>query len=99
MQKKTWNDFSDISPPFVTVEGSKITFQIQDGPIGEVGVNGCQIDKLGEVWLTILQKFNTKFFPCRENSIAITKIEEALMWQQKRTENRTARKVEGADKA
>jgi hypothetical protein len=97
MQKKTWNDFSDISPPFVDVEGSKITFQIQDGPVKEVGVNGCQIDKLGEVWLTILQKFNAKF-PCRENSITITKVEEALMWQRKRKEDREMRAVEGLDK-
>jgi hypothetical protein len=97
MQKKTWNDFSDISPPFVDVEGSKITFNIQDGPVEEVGVNGCQIDKMGEVWLNILQKFNAKI-PCRENSIAITKIEEALMWQMKRRENRVSRCVEGTNK-
>ncbi len=34
-------------------------------------------------------------FRCRENSIAITKLEEALMWLDKRTANRLARKVEG----
>ena len=33
--------------------------------------------------------------PCRENSIAITKLEEALMWLGKRTANRKARGVEG----
>ena len=33
--------------------------------------------------------------PCRENSLAITKIEEALMWLQKRTADRVARNVEG----
>ena len=36
-------------------------------------------------------------FPCRENSLAITKLEEALMWLNKRTENRTARGVEGTN--
>lgn len=35
-------------------------------------------------------------FRCRENSIAITKLEEALMWLNKRTEDRVARKVEGS---
>ena len=34
-------------------------------------------------------------FPCRENSISITKMEEALMWLEKRTANRVSRGVEG----
>lgn len=34
-------------------------------------------------------------FPCRENAIVITKLEESLMWLNKRTEDRIARKVEG----
>ncbi len=98
MATKTWNDFSTIEKAnFVQIKGSSISFQIQDGPIKEVGVNGCQIDELGKVWLQILEKFN-KAFPCRENSLTITKIEEALMWQQKRKENREKRNVEGLDK-
>jgi hypothetical protein len=36
--------------------------------------------------------------PCRENSIAITKCEEALMWLNKRTAERKARGVEGTAK-
>ncbi|OLS15985.1 MAG: ABC transporter ATPase [Promethearchaeota archaeon CR_4] len=36
-----------------------------------------------------------KRFPCRENALAITKMEEALMWLNKRTENRISRGVEG----
>ena len=34
-------------------------------------------------------------FPCRENALAITKMEEALMWLEKRTADRKARNVEG----
>ena len=34
-------------------------------------------------------------FPCRENAIAITHIETALLWLNKRTADRIARKVEG----
>lgn len=34
-------------------------------------------------------------FPSRETAIAITKIEEALMWLEKRTRDRSARGVEG----
>ena len=33
--------------------------------------------------------------PCRENSIVLTHLEEALMWLDKRTANRVARGVEG----
>lgn len=32
---------------------------------------------------------------CRENAIVITKLEESLMWLNKRTEDRKARGVEG----
>jgi hypothetical protein len=34
-------------------------------------------------------------FPCRENAIVITKLEESLMWLNKRTSDRKARGVEG----
>jgi len=34
-------------------------------------------------------------FPCRENSIAITHIETAALWLEKRTADRKARGVEG----
>jgi hypothetical protein len=34
-------------------------------------------------------------FPCRENACAITKLDEALMWLEKRTRDRIARGVEG----
>ena len=37
--------------------------------------------------------------PSRETAIAITKIEEALMWLNKRTADRQARRVEGTHKA
>lgn len=33
--------------------------------------------------------------PCRENAIVITKLEESLMWLEKRTQDRKARGVEG----
>jgi hypothetical protein len=35
--------------------------------------------------------------PCRENAIVITKLEECLMWLNKRTADRQARKVEGTN--
>lgn len=35
-------------------------------------------------------------FRCRENALALTHLEEALMWLQKRTRDRMARGVEGS---
>ena len=37
--------------------------------------------------------------PCRENALVITKLEESLMWLEKRTADRKARGVEGEEKA
>jgi hypothetical protein len=40
-------------------------------------------------------QFLQKAFPCRENAIVITKLEESLMWLEKRTSDRKVRNVEG----
>ena len=40
-----------------------------------------------------------KKFPCRENAIVITKLEESLMWLNKRTTDRKVRGVEGKNLA
>jgi hypothetical protein len=47
-----------------------------------------------EVLIDRMQVLGAKF-PCRENSVATTKLEEALMWLEKRTANRKKRGVEG----
>jgi hypothetical protein len=44
-------------------------------------------------------RFLANKLPSRETSIAITKMEEALMWFNKRTAERKARGVEGTHKA
>lgn len=41
-----------------------------------------------------MQNLQSKF-PCRENAIVITKLEESLMWLEKRTSDRKSRNVEG----
>jgi len=73
---------------------STLECKFQDGPIGEYGVNGIQFTGLIEIALAVLKKLNGNF-PCRENSITITKLEEALMWQESRTKEREGRGVEG----
>lgn len=73
---------------------SKIEIQLQDGPVKENGVNGCQIDDVIEMSKNIIESFN-KRFPCRENSCVITKLDEAILWLMKRKQDRENRKVEG----
>jgi hypothetical protein len=45
-----------------------------------------------------IQFYQDGKFKCRENAIAITKIEEALLWLDKRTRDREARQVEGTQR-
>jgi len=54
-----------------------------------------------EVLLMIIDRLNflQAKFPCRENAIAITHVETALLWLNKRTAGRVARGVEGQHKA
>jgi hypothetical protein len=67
---------------------------LQQGPVKELGVNGAQIDDVLTVCLEFLRGANT-YFPCRENSLAITKLEECLMWLDARTKDREHRGIEG----
>ena len=69
--------------------------KFQKGPIKENGINGCQNEHLIGIVIDRLQCLNQDDFACRENSIAITKLEEALLWLNKRTQDRIARNVEG----
>lgn len=82
---------------YVRDDVNSVAFTIQNGPIKENGKNGCQVDQVIEVAKMILEGLNEKF-PCRENSLAITKLDEALMWLDKRTKDRILRQVEGMNK-
>lgn len=80
--------------PQVHGEPSSVTFTIQSGPVLEFGVNGVQIDEVIRWAKTKIEEFN-KNFPCRENSVAITKLDEALLWLYERKRLRELRSVEG----
>lgn len=69
----------------------------QNGPIAESGVNGISGEALLAVVEDRLLCFQSGQFACRENAIALTKIQEAIMWLQKRTRDRMARGVEGTN--
>lgn len=56
--------------------------------------NGTTIEEMLRVVSERLTDLNGKF-PCRENALAITKVQEAKMWLEARTKDRIARGVEG----
>ena len=60
--------------------------------------NGTTLEEMLRVSIERLQDLNMRF-SCRENSIAITKLQEALMWLNARTKDRKARGVEGKHSA
>lgn len=75
---------------------TKICFQ--DGPIAEAGFNGISNESLLAIVIDRLQGFQSGPFSCRENAIALTKIQEAMHWLHHRTRERMARGVEGTNK-
>ncbi|MCK6488310.1 MAG: hypothetical protein L6R48_08280 [Planctomycetes bacterium] len=77
--------------------GQGILFQ--NGPIAEVGVNGITQEVLLAIVADRLRSFQAGPFSCRENALALTKIEEAMHWLQQRTLARMRRGVEGTNKA
>lgn len=106
MALHTLKEVTEINgfPVSVTLEDEKyvrvnhaanaIGFKIQDGPVKEKGVNGCQVDTMIEASRLILEGLN-KNVPSHETSLAIKSLKEAEMWLEKRRINRTERGVEG----
>lgn len=71
-----------------------ISIHWQDGIIGPEGQNGAFIEDVLEAARQRLLFFNSTKFRCRENSVAITKIEEALQWLDWRTRQRLLQDME-----
>jgi len=93
---KVWQK---MKTAYVTIDDrtNTIAFRIQDGPIKERGVNGCQVDTLIHAAKMIIEGLNKKF-PCRENSMAITNLDASILWLEKRKSDREKRGVEGFNK-
>jgi hypothetical protein len=82
-----------IVPPYNGSTKTRILFQ--NGPILEAGFNGISNEALIAVVIDRMRGFQSGQYSCRENAIALTNLEQALMWLQKRTRDRLARGVEG----
>ena len=91
-----WAAFDEMREEFpicVDHKAGMVSFKVMNKPASEGG-SGAQWTDMVHVGLHILKYLNNKY-PCRENAITITKLEEALMWQEKRTKDRVNRNVEG----
>ena len=77
--------------------GNTSLVSFQNGPIKEAGVNGISGEALIAIVIDRLRSFQAGPFSCRDNAVALTKLEEAMMWLQKRTRDRLARGVEGTN--
>lgn len=83
------------------VLGTGLKIEWQQGPLGRNPRNEPNGAFVETVIGAALQRINFYQetsggkFKCRENALAITKLEEALLWLDKRTQEREARQVEG----
>lgn len=79
-----------------------LTIQWQNGPLAIDGErkepNGAFVETVIEAALGRIQYYQSSKFYCRENALAITKLEEALHWLDHRTKDRKKRGVEGTHK-
>jgi hypothetical protein len=82
------------SPECQAIQG----IHFQEGPIAEAGVNGISGEALLAIVADRLTCFQMGAYACRENAIALTKIQEAMHWLHHRTRERAARGVEGTRK-
>jgi len=92
------NWVTEDSPIYIDHEQNTITFKIQDGPIKENGVNGCQVDTIIKTAWLIIKGLDDKF-PCDENKIVMTDLDHALCVLKVRKMDREKRGVEGESKA
>lgn len=97
-----WDHVTALGPnPSGELNDLKVRYldiQFQNGPVSENGHNGVQLPDVLRICLARYQMLN-KSFRCRENSIVITKLQEAIMWDEERTAKRTQQGVEGQDLA
>ena len=69
----------------------------QNGPIKEASVNGVMNEDLLAIIIDRMQGFQSGDYQCRQNAMALVKLEEALMWMRDRTNEREQRGVEGTN--
>jgi hypothetical protein len=87
------------NPAGGTTTGAGMHIEWQNGPLGRGAdrkePNGAFVEGVIQAAIDRLQYYQMSKFSCRENAIAFTKLQEALMWLDERTRAREEREVEG----
>lgn len=91
------------NPAGGTVKGTGIDISWQNGPLRVDGKpdaerNGAFVEDLVIAAIQRMEYYQDSKFKCRENALAITKLEEALHWMNHRTARREAAGTEGTHK-
>ena len=92
------------NPTGGNVHGMGLTIDWQNGPLGRPPkpATGAFVEDVIEAArqrLEFYQKASGGKFACRQNAIALTKLDEALMWLTNRRMEREDRGVQGEHKA
>lgn len=82
-----------LVPSGATTPSNRLEFQ--NGPIGEVGVNGITNEALLAVVIDRMRGFQKGQFACNENHTILNHLKEAMFLLHERTKQREARGVEG----
>lgn len=95
-----YNDTDEEGRPYggqAVAPGIDISWQ--RGPLGRgaerVEPNGAFVETVIAIAVNRLEFYQNSGFNCRENALAITKLQEALHWLNARTARREAEGVEG----
>ena len=98
----TNNNDENGNPAGGVVDGVGLAIKWQNGPLGRdedrIQPNGAFVETVIAAALQRIEYYNTTKFNCRENSLAITKLQEALHWLNSRTNRRECEGVEGTHK-
>ena len=87
------------------VNGVGLAINWQNGPLGSVvdsnrkEPNGAFVETVISAVVQRIEHYQATEFKCRENAIALTHLETALLWLNKRTMDRQERGVEGTHTA
>lgn len=84
------------------VRGRGLTIYWQNGSLGRgddrLEPNGAFVETVIDAAKQRIEYYQQSNFKCRENALAITKLEEALHWLNSRTQRRENQGVEGTHK-
>ena len=81
------------------VSGKGLAINWQNGPLGRgkdrIEPNGAFVETVIDAARQRIEYYQESVFKCRENALAITKLEEALLWLNSRTQRRESQGTEG----